>query len=227
MTASAIPSGAKVRVVGDVHGDATGFAYAIATDRFIVQLGDLDRPRAGQCRGVADDVRSGGDRARPVCAGEPRPEAGAGAGGRTRAGRAGGAGHDRSDGRCAEGADAAAGGRGTGLGTLRVGAVCARGVPYRDAGAAVAGTRIGSPAGAARPGVVRGADRADAAGRVSGTQPALGRPDSGRDDRVLRARPAQVTTDDPMCGHGALGGTAVFLDTGAGKGGHLSWIDLP
>ena len=23
------------------------------------------------------------------------------------------------------------------------------------------------------------------------------------------------------------GGTAVFLDTGAGKGGHLSWIDLP
>src|ERR1700749_329238 len=41
MTASAIPAGAKVRVVGDVHGDATGFAYAIATDRFIVQLGDL------------------------------------------------------------------------------------------------------------------------------------------------------------------------------------------
>jgi len=26
---------------------------------------------------------------------------------------------------------------------------------------------------------------------------------------------------------GAAGGTAVFLDTGAGKGGHLSWIDLP
>src|SRR6202012_4291944 len=41
MTTPAIPPGAKVRVVGDVHGDATGFAYAIATDRFIVQLGDL------------------------------------------------------------------------------------------------------------------------------------------------------------------------------------------
>ena len=41
MTAPTIPSGVKVRVVGDVHGDATGFAYAIATDRFIVQLGDL------------------------------------------------------------------------------------------------------------------------------------------------------------------------------------------
>ena len=30
----------------------------------------------------------------------------------------------------------------------------------------------------------------------------------------------------PYVRHGALGGTAVFLDTGAGKGGHLSWIDL-
>jgi protein phosphatase len=25
---------------------------------------------------------------------------------------------------------------------------------------------------------------------------------------------------------GELGGRAMFLDTGAGKGGHLSWIDL-
>ena len=28
-------------MVGDVHGDATAFAYAAATDRFVVQLGDL------------------------------------------------------------------------------------------------------------------------------------------------------------------------------------------
>jgi protein phosphatase len=48
--------------------------------------------------------------------------------------------------------------------------------------------------------------------------------------------PAGVTV---YCGHdqrssdgrpyvrkGAAGGRAVFLDTGAGKGGHLSWIDL-
>ena len=41
MTVPEIPPGAKIRVVGDVHGDATGFAYATATDRFIVQLGDL------------------------------------------------------------------------------------------------------------------------------------------------------------------------------------------
>jgi protein phosphatase len=37
----AIPSGAGVRVVGDVHGDARGFAAAAATDLFVVQLGDL------------------------------------------------------------------------------------------------------------------------------------------------------------------------------------------
>ena len=30
----------------------------------------------------------------------------------------------------------------------------------------------------------------------------------------------------PWVTRGAGGGTAVFLDTGAGKGGHLSWIDL-
>jgi protein phosphatase len=36
-----IPSGVPIRVVGDVHGDATAFAYAAATDRFVVQLGDL------------------------------------------------------------------------------------------------------------------------------------------------------------------------------------------
>src|SRR5271157_4676062 len=36
-----IPVGAALRVVGDVHGDARGFAYAVATDRFVVQLGDL------------------------------------------------------------------------------------------------------------------------------------------------------------------------------------------
>ncbi len=31
----------------------------------------------------------------------------------------------------------------------------------------------------------------------------------------------------PYVRRGAAGGQAVFLDTGAGKGGHLSWIDLP
>ncbi len=35
------------------------------------------------------------------------------------------------------------------------------------------------------------------------------------------------TDGRPYIHHGTQGGVAVFLDTGAGKGGHLSWIDLP
>ena len=41
MPGRSIPQGAPIRVVGDVHGDATAFSYAAATDRFVVQLGDL------------------------------------------------------------------------------------------------------------------------------------------------------------------------------------------
>lgn len=41
MNRPTIPSGVPIRVVGDVHGDATAFAYAAATDRFVIQLGDL------------------------------------------------------------------------------------------------------------------------------------------------------------------------------------------
>jgi len=36
-----VPSDRPLRVVGDVHGDASAFAYAADTDRFLVQLGDL------------------------------------------------------------------------------------------------------------------------------------------------------------------------------------------
>jgi len=37
----------------------------------------------------------------------------------------------------------------------------------------------------------------------------------------------QRSTDGrPFVQQGAMGGRAVFLDTGAGKGGHLSWLDL-
>jgi protein phosphatase len=38
---SVIPADTGVRVVGDVHGDARGFAAAAATELFVVQLGDL------------------------------------------------------------------------------------------------------------------------------------------------------------------------------------------
>ena len=41
----------------------------------------------------------------------------------------------------------------------------------------------------------------------------------GHDQRSIDGR--------PYVRRGGGGGSAVFLDTGAGKGGHLSWIDLP
>ncbi len=41
----------------------------------------------------------------------------------------------------------------------------------------------------------------------------------GHDTRSKDGRPLRL--------RGARGGEAVFVDTGAGKGGHLSWIDLP
>ena len=36
-----IPPDRPLRIVGDVHGDAVAFGHAVATDRFVVQLGDL------------------------------------------------------------------------------------------------------------------------------------------------------------------------------------------
>jgi protein phosphatase len=41
----------------------------------------------------------------------------------------------------------------------------------------------------------------------------------GHDNRSTNGRPHEM--------RGALGGRAIFLDTGAGKGGALAWIDLP
>ena len=41
MAERTIPSDVPIRVVGDVHGDAAAFRYAAATERFVVQLGDL------------------------------------------------------------------------------------------------------------------------------------------------------------------------------------------
>ncbi len=41
----------------------------------------------------------------------------------------------------------------------------------------------------------------------------------GHDPKSRDGRPLRIA--------GRLGGEAVFMDTGAGKGGHLSWLDLP
>jgi protein phosphatase len=225
MTASAIPQGVKVRVVGDVHGDATGFAYAIATDRFIVQLGDLTDhgpDSAGTLRMMFDLVETGrglfilGNHdlklARVLSGEHVRVEAVVHA--------------------TIAQMDAELKAR-----TLRLVADAPAWVRHGSAlfvhgGFHTAMLESDAPDhGLERPhGALARALYGEPTGRIQ--------PD-GYPERSLRwvdRIPAGLTV---YCGHdrrstdgrpynrrGAAGGTAVFLDTGAGKGGHLSWIDL-
>jgi hypothetical protein len=226
MTMAAIPPGAKVRVVGDVHGDAAGFAYAIATDRFIVQLGDL--------------VDHGPDSARAMRMMFDLVEAGRGL---FILGN-----HDLKLARVLSGehvrADAAVMATiGQLDDTLKQQAMhyiaLAPAWVLDKASLFVHGgfhtTMLEQPApenGLQRPqGAVARALYGEPTGRMQ--------PD-GYPERSLRwvdRIPAGLTVycghdrrssdGRPYIRHGVLGGKAVFLDTGAGKGGHLSWIDLP
>ena len=57
-----IPAGVVLRVIGDVHGDMRGFAHAVATEHFIVQLGDLvdyGPDSAGVLRAMFDLIDAG------------------------------------------------------------------------------------------------------------------------------------------------------------------------
>lgn len=225
MTVPAIPPGAKVRVVGDVHGDATGFAYAAATDRFIVQLGDLTDhgpDSAGTLRIMFDlldqgrglfilgnhDLKLGrvlsGDHVRVDAAIQATL-------------------NQLDDGLKAQVlrhvAEAPA--------WLRHGATL-----FVHGGFHTAMLEQSSPDhGLDRPqGPLARALYGEPTGRIQ--------PD-GYPERSLRwvdRIPSGITvycghdrrSNDgrPYVRHGMQGGRAVFLDTGAGKGGHLSWIDL-
>ena len=70
-------------------------------------------------------------------------------------------------------------------------------------------------------------------GQVDGTRDELGRPVRHYD--WIEELPADITavvghdirSDTPFVHQGANGARAIFLDTGCGKGGPLSWMDLP
>jgi protein phosphatase len=219
-----IPDGRPLRVVGDVHGDARAFAYAAATDRFVVQLGDL-----------ADGGPEGAEAWRIML-------------GLLEAGRGlfvlGN--HDRKLGRALAGEAVQAGAelRAT-LGQLDAGLRARVLDAVRAAPAWVrAGPRL-FVHGGFHPAMLHQAPP-PALGR---TPPPLARalfgqttgriqPD-GYPERVLdwvERIPAGLTVylgHDRRSGGGLpltlrneSGGAAVFLDTGAGKGGHLSWLDL-
>jgi protein phosphatase len=224
MTPFILPA-ARIRVVGDVHGDLAAFRYATATDRFVVQLGDLvdhgpDSPGTlrlmfqliDENRGLfllgnhdlklARMLSGAAIRADPVAqaTAEQLPD-------------------DLRERMVAETARAPA--------WLRHGDdLFVHGGFHTDML-----EHPSPPHGLDRPhGAVARALFGEPTGRMQ--------PD-GYPERSLRwvdRIPAGVTV---YCGHdqrsrdgrpyvrrGAAGGRAVFLDTGAGKGGHLSWIDL-
>lgn len=226
MTIPSIPPGAKVRVVGDVHGDAAAFSYATATDRFIVQLGDLadHGPKsAATLRMMFDLVDTGrglfilGNHdlklARVLSGDHVRIEPVV------------------QDTLSQMDDDLKAR-------TIRQVSVAPAWLRHGEAVFVHGGfhtamlEQLAPEHGLARPhGPVARALYGEPTGRVQ--------PD-GFPERSLRwvdRIPQGITvycghdrrSNDgrPYIRHGHQGGTAVFLDTGAGKGGHLSWIDLP
>lgn len=219
-----IPPGKPLRVVGDVHGDSRAFAFAADTDRFVVQLGDLTD-------GGTDNAEALRIMFRLIDQGRGLFMLGN---------------HDRKLGRVLNGErvrtgpalDATLAELDEDLRT-RARAEIARAPAWLMQGdrffvhaafhTAMLGNAPPAPLGPVDPLLSR-ALFGETTGR---TQP------DGFPERLLRwvnHIPAGITV---YCGHdqrsrdgrpwvarGDGGGTAVFLDTGAGKGGHLSWIDL-
>ncbi len=220
-----IPAGVPLRVVGDVHGDIRAFTAATATDRFVVQLGDLS-DHGPDSAGVLRTMFRLMDQKRGLfILGN----------------------HDRKLGRALAGQavrmDAAL------QATLAQLDDSLRERALREIANAPAWLSHGDIAfvhGGFHPAMLN-EPPPPSLGRVD---PLLSRalfgettgrmqPD-GYPERVLRwvdRIPAGLTV---YCGHdqrstdgrpyrrtGSSGGLAIFLDTGAGKGGHLSWIDLP
>lgn len=221
-----LPAGRALRVVGDVHGDAKGFAAALATDRFIVQLGDLvdDGPDTPGVLRMMFGLIDAGD-------------------GLFILGN-----HDFKLARALRG-DAVQ--RGPVLEATIAALDTVLAARARDeimkapawivtpdalfvhGGFHPAMLTVAPPAFPARrpDGLLACALYGQTTGRVTG---------AGKPERVLdwvERIPAGMTV---YCGHdqrspdgrprhyaNERGGSAIFTDTGAGKGGHLSWIDLP
>ncbi len=220
-----LPPDAPIRVVGDVHGDAAAFAYAAATDRFVIQLGDLTDygPDSAEALRIMFRLIDAGrglfllgnhdfKLARCVAGLPVRSEAVLEA---TVAQL-----DDRMRERVvAEVATAPAWlRRGDtlfvhgGFHTVMLETPPPDNCLERPHGP-LARALYGEPTGRTQPDgfperSIRWVDRIPA--RFTGY--------CGHDRRSTDGR--------PYIRRGSAGGTAVFLDTGAGKGGHLSWIDL-
>lgn len=226
-----------LRVVGDVHGDSHGFRAALegarAASRFVIQLGDLTDygPDAPGALRMAFGMREAGEgvfllgnhdhKLRRALLGA-RVRSPAEAVPRTLE-QLRGAEDGEALARCAIGQISRA------PAWLRLGPWIFVHAAYHPA------MLLGAPPAAAGESKPEGALARALYGQVTGRTAADGFP-----ERVLHwldSIPPGITV---YCGHdqrsrdgrpllmrGRSGGQAVFLDTGAGKGGHLSWLDLP
>ncbi|MDT7953844.1 MAG: metallophosphoesterase [Acetobacteraceae bacterium] len=220
-----IPGDAPLRIVGDVHGDLRAFEAAASTDRFLIQLGDLSDhgpDSAGVLRRMFDLIDAG--RGLFILGNHDRKL------GRALAGFA-----VRSDAALEatlEGLDPALRERALQFITAAPAWLVRGPVAFVHGGfhPAMLSEKPPPPLGRVDPLLSR-ALFGETTGRMQ--------PD-GYPERIVRwvdRIPAGITV---YCGHdqrstdgrpyvraGASGGKAIFMDTGAGKGGHLSWIDLP
>jgi protein phosphatase len=223
-----IPGGRGIRVVGDVHGDVRAFEHAVRTDHFILQLGDLvdyGPDSAGVLRLMFRLIEEGngifllGNHDLRLA--------------RALAGRAVREAPELADTLAQLDPELRA----------RVALECARapawlrtpGRLFVHAGFHTAMLELPPQTVPIGPGRLEPVLARALYGEPTGrTQP------DGYPERSLRwvdRIPAGMTV---YCGHdrrstdgrpyrrvGNAGGVAIFLDTGAGKGGHLSWIDFP
>lgn len=221
-----LPQGAPLRVVGDVHGDASAFAFAAATDRFVVQLGDLtdQGPRSDEVLRIMFgliDARKGlfllgnhDHKLARALAGRPvRAEPGLE--------------------RTLAQLDPAL--RGRALAEISRAPAWVQDGNRLFVHAGFHTDMLDRPPPPLELGRAHGAVARALFGEPTGRIQPDGYPE--RSLRWVERIPAGLTV---YCGHdrrssdgrpyvrrNSQGGTAVFLDTGAGKGGHLSWIDLP
>jgi protein phosphatase len=226
MSLPSIPAGVPIRVVGDVHGDAAAFAYAAATDRFVVQLGDLidGGPDSAEALRIMFRLIDEG-RGLFLLSNHDLKLARVLAGQAVQISKELAATLCQLDPALRERALAEI--RRAPVWTQRGAALFVHGgfhtamldgiAPVSDLGrpmGAVSRALFGEPTGRVQPDgyperSLRWVDRIPPGLTVY----------CGHDRRSLNGR--------PYTRRGSAGGSAVFLDTGAGKGGHLSWIDLP
>jgi protein phosphatase len=224
-----VPSGTGIRVVGDVHGEAAAFAYAAATERFIIQLGDLTDRGPDSAAALQLMFRLIDEERGLFLLGN----------------------HDYRLGRALAGRPvrivpelaATLGALGPAL-AERTAREIARAPAWLRQGSRIFvhggfHTAMLTQRAPERNPVEHGRAEGPLARALYGEPTGRTQPD-GYPERSLRwvdRVPAGITV---YCGHdcrtanghpyrriGEAGGEAVFLDTGAGKGGHLSWIDLP